>query len=106
HAAIFVKDGQSDFYEWHNLSPSAFQKNFDDYFKKGYQLQDINAAEVSGHRSYGGIWMKKPGYWMTYFDLSAQDYQSTFWSLQLQGYRLWKIQGYGDSNLFAAIWTR
>ncbi len=106
HAAIFVKDGQSDFVELHNLSSPGFQTDFDKYFKQGYQLQDINAAEGAGARTYGGIWMKKPGYWMTYYDQTPAQYQSNFWTLQLQGYRLWKIQGYADSGLFAAIWTK
>jgi hypothetical protein len=105
HAAIFVKDGPADFYELHDTSFAQFQKSFDDYYKKGYQLQDFNAALLAS-TTYGGIWRKKPGYWITHFDVSPADYQNIFWDLQNKGYRLWKIQGYADSQKFGAIWTK
>jgi murein DD-endopeptidase MepM/ murein hydrolase activator NlpD len=106
HAGIFVKDGVTDFYELHGLSAAGFQSKFDDYFKQGYQLVDVNTAEIGGQRSYGGIWMKRPGAFMAYVDMSADDYQSIFWTLHQQGYQLSKVQGYGGGNLFGAIWTK
>jgi hypothetical protein len=106
HAGIFVKDGVTDFYEWQDLSIADLQSKFDGYLRQGYQQVDTNTAEIGGQRSYGGIWMRRPGSFMAYVDMNADEYQSIFWALHQQGYQLSKVQGYGGGNLFGAIWTK
>ena len=62
--------------------------------------------EIGGGRSYSGIWRKVAGTFAMEYNLTPQEYQSTFEDYSAQGYRLYRIQGYSDSDRFAAIWTK
>jgi len=105
HAAIFVGDGDTAFQEWHYMSPGAFQAKFDQNDKAGFRLVSVNAAEV-GDTLLGGVWRKVAGAWIAHTGLTPEKYQQRFLEYHSQGFRVYKIQGYADSERFAAIWTK
>ncbi|WP_413287668.1 hypothetical protein [Bdellovibrio sp. HCB337] len=106
HGVNFVKDGQG-FYLWYNLTQSEFDLKFRELWNQGWRTTSFNAAALPWGERYGGVWMQKPGAWVTWFNMSPADYQQKFdlYSGQ-QGYRLWKVQGYGNGSRFGAIWTK
>lgn len=106
HAAIFVGDGNTAFYEYHYMSGESFAAKFDELAKAGFKMTSINVEEVSGTFSYGGVWTKGQGGWYAFRGMTASQYQSKFDELGKQGFRLHKVQGYADSDRFAAIWVK
>jgi murein DD-endopeptidase MepM/ murein hydrolase activator NlpD len=105
HAAIYVKDNQG-FQLWYNMSPAEYSAKFNQLGAAGWRNTSFNAAALPWGEKYGGVWMQKPGGWATWFNMTGQDYQQKYEEYTSQGFRLWKIQGYGNGSRFGAIWTK
>ncbi|MDX2031662.1 MAG: hypothetical protein SF339_13385 [Blastocatellia bacterium] len=106
HAAVFINSPKPPFYEYHYLSSLTFNTIFSALNATGYRQTNMSVAEIDGGRTYGGIWRKIPGAWITKYGLTPAEYQAEFNNYSAQGYRLYRIQGYADSSRFAAIWTK
>lgn len=106
HAAVFISSPKPAFYEYHYMSSAVFNSTFAALNAQGFRQTNMDVEEIGGGRTYGGIWRKIPGSWITLYGMTAQDYQTNFDTYASQGYRLYRIQGYADSDRFAAIWTK
>ncbi len=106
HAAVFISAPKVNFYEYHHMTSLVFNTTFDVLNNAGFRLTNMNVAEINGNRSYGGIWRKVPGAWVARYGLTPSEYQDKYEEYAAQGYRLYRIQGYANSERFAAIWTK
>ncbi|MBI2299413.1 MAG: hypothetical protein HYU66_10810 [Armatimonadetes bacterium] len=106
HAVVFVKDGDTAFYEFHHMDSPAFQAKFDELSGQGFRLVSVNVAELPAGLRFGGVWRKLPGDWVAAHGMTPEVYQQRFDDLDKQGYRLWRIQGYADSSRVAALWHK
>ncbi len=106
HAAVFISSPKVNFYEYHHMTSLVFNTTFDALNNAGFRLTNMNVAEINGNRSYGGIWRKVPGAWVARYGLTPSEYQDKYEEYAAQGYRLYRIQGYANSERFAAIWTK
>lgn len=106
HAAVFISSPKPAFYEYHYMSSTTFNSIFAALNAQGFRQTNMDVEEIGGGRYYGGIWRKIPGAWITLYGMTAQDYQTNFDNYTAQGYRLYRIRGYADSDRFAAIWTK
>ncbi|HUP02156.1 MAG TPA: hypothetical protein VM737_11660 [Gemmatimonadota bacterium] len=106
-AAVFVKDGGSPgFAELHYMTGADYQAKFDEFGDGGLTLVDAEAEELPEGLRFGGIWEPRPGSWAARHGLSPAQYQEAFEELSAQGFRLYDIQGYADSERFIAVWTK
>ncbi len=106
HAAVFSNKNQG-FYLYHGMTMADFQKKFDDMTKAGYMPTNIQAEEIGGQTTFSGVWVPSKGKaYMALAGLTPQTYQSKFNELSGQGYKLSRVQGYGNSAKFVAIWTK
>ena len=78
----------------------------DEYAAEGFYPVSVNVAELAGGRRYSGIFRDLPGCWKVYWGRTPSEYQALATSQSELGYRLWKIQGYSDSNRYAAVFHR
>lgn len=106
HAGIFVSSPTPVTAELHYLSFAVFNSLLAPLKAQGYKQTNMNVEEIGGGRSYSGVWRKVAGTWAMEYNLTPQEYQSAFEDYRAQGYRLYRIQGYADSDRFAAIWTK
>ncbi|MBI3555597.1 MAG: hypothetical protein HY074_04980 [Deltaproteobacteria bacterium] len=106
HAAIFVKDGSSNFVYAFNYSPVDYQNFFNWAYGAGYRQTSLYVAEVSGGESMGGEFYALPGSWPVHWGLSAAQYQQVFSDYDSKGYQLYKVQGYNNSRTYDAIWLK
>ena len=86
---------------YHGMKSAAFNKKFDDLYKK-WQLVSMH---VNGN-TVGGVWRPKTKSYAAYYGLSPSKYQQKFNEFSKKGMRLYKIQAYGNSDKFAAIWVK
>ena len=106
HAAVFVSSPTPVTYEIHYLSSLTLNSLLPALKAQGYKQTNMDVEEIGGGRVYGGIWRKIPGTFALEYNLTPQEYQSAFEDYSALGYRLYRIQGYSDSDRFAAIWTK
>lgn len=105
HAAIYVKDGKG-FYFYMNMSKASFEQRFQQMAQEGYYPTSFNASASPQGEVYAAVWMKTTGATAMFFNMSAAGYQAKFDHYNSLGYRLHKIQGYGNGQRFAAIWKK
>lgn len=106
HAGVFISSPKPVTYEVHYLNYLGFVTLLAPLKAQGYKQTNIDIEEFGNGWYYGGIWRKVSGQWATEVNLTPQEYQSAFEDYSSQGYRLYRIQGYSDSDRFAAIWTK
>ncbi|MDX2044083.1 MAG: hypothetical protein SF097_22910 [Acidobacteriota bacterium] len=106
HAAIFISSPKPVTYDLHSMPFAVFNSVLQPLKLQGYKQTSINIEEIDGGRAYSGIWRKVAGSWAMEYNLTPQQYQTAFEDYQAQGYRLHRLQGYADSDRFAAIWTK
>ena len=106
HAGVFVSSSKPVTYEVHYLSSLTLTSLLPALKAQGYKQTNFDVEEINGGRLYGGIWRKIPGTYAMEYNLTPQEYQSAFEDYSALGYRLYRIQGYSDSDRFAAIWTK
>jgi len=105
-AAVFVKDAEHGFYEKHYMDSNALQLSFNTYSGQGFALTNVSAAEINGKTLYTGVWRKRPGTWAARHGMSPSDYQRNFDEFAKNGFRLYEVHGYDNSERFAAVWTK
>ena len=102
HAGVLVnKPGDNGFYMFYGMSPADFDKKF----KELYDKWEMTSAHVNGG-TVGGVWRPKKNNYAMYYGMTPADYQTKFNQFSAQGLRLIKIQSYGNSDKFAAIWSK
>lgn len=106
HAGVFVSSPTPVTYSVHYLSALTLNTLLPILKAQGYKQTNMDVEEIGGGRTYGGIWRKIPGTFALEYNLTPQQYQSAFEDYSALGYRLYRIQGYSDSDRFAAIWTK
>ncbi len=106
HAAIFVKGGGSGFFLWQLMTSEQFQAKFNEMTTKGFMMESINVAELTGGLRYSGVWRPAAAPTVTFYGMTPEGYQQKFNELSNQGFRLYQIQGYANSSRFAAIWRK
>lgn len=104
-AAVFVADGDTDFFEWHYLSGEDYQETFDDLTSKGYRLVSAGVLERSGGITFGGLWRRVPGTWHARHGLSRPSIKASSTS-HVAGFSAYRIQEYADSERFLVIWCK
>jgi hypothetical protein len=105
HAAIFVKDGITEFHAPTGFTSADFDRFVAARKAEGFQPVGINGENAAGTR-FGGIFLKDPGTWVVEKRILGPDaYQAKFDEQTALGRRLHRVQGYDNGNKFAAIWT-
>jgi hypothetical protein len=85
------------------LSSSALDDKIDEYKADGYLPVSFNAANRTGGLRFSGIFRDLPGCWKVRWGLTPAGYQS-YVSQQIQlGYRVWKVQGYSNSDRYGVV---
>jgi hypothetical protein len=85
------------------LSSSALDDKIDEYKADGYLPVSFNAANRTGGLRFSGIFRDLPGCWKVHWGLTPAGYQS-YVSQQIQlGYRVWKVQGYPNSDRYGVV---
>lgn len=110
-AALFEKNPNTP--PWtarHNLSSEQYQKEVEEWVKKGYRLADVSGYTVNNKDFYTAIFDKPANApdWVARHSMSSAQYQDEFNKWTGQGYRLKKVSGYSISGQpqFAAIWEK
>lgn len=92
----------------HGMTFAGYQKQFDDFNKRGYTLTLVNGYQVAGVDYYAAIWERKEDGPVIYakHNMTRAQYQDEFDNSYYQGYMLKAISGYnqGQSDRYAAIW--
>ena len=85
------------------LSSSELDAKIDDYKADGYLPVSFNAADRAGGLKFSAIFRDLPGCWKVRWGLTPSGYQD-YVSQQIKlGYRVWKVQGYADSNRYGVV---
>jgi CubicO group peptidase (beta-lactamase class C family) len=109
--AVFQKnlDGRG-WYQWRNLSDTAFSQKWQQYKNDGYRLVDQESYVLNGTRYYAGIWIENRENlpWASWRNLSDTEFSSKFQEYKNAGYMPVDIEGYPtDSGLrYAVIWVK
>jgi hypothetical protein len=85
------------------LTSGAFDQTIDDYKAQGFLPVSFNAANRAGGLRFSGIFRDLPGCWKVAWGLTPAAYQSYISQQTQLGYRVWKVQGYGDSNRYGVV---
>jgi len=93
----------------HNLSPSDFQDEFNNWTSQGYRMVDISGYQQNGDVRYAAIWeqVDSPP-WRARNGLSADDYQAQFDQLKAQGYHPVRVSAFNanGSVYYNGIWEQ
>ncbi len=105
YAAIYVKDGKANQF-WRNMTAAEYQKKFNELYAQGLYPVSVHALDTASGPRFAGAWAKVPGTWAVYIDMTPAVFQQKFNEFAAQGMRFHKVVGYGNSQRFAAIWTK
>jgi len=106
-AAIFRESDGALFETHHAMTQEQFQSFFDTLFDKGYRLSHWCGYAVEGEDRYTAIWELRSGPpWQAHYQLSADEFQTKFDELLVQGYRLTHVFGCTaeGEDLYGGIW--
>jgi hypothetical protein len=104
-SALFTSKEGRPFYLWTNRTFTDLKSRIADGMKNGLAPVSVSVSELDGGTRYNTILRPAPGCWHWYVGLSKAGYQQTFSNLSSRGYRLEKVQGYADSERYAAVFT-
>jgi murein DD-endopeptidase MepM/ murein hydrolase activator NlpD len=104
-SALFTSHEARPFYLWTNRTFTDLKAKIDEGMKDGLAPVSVTASELTSGTRYNVILKRQPGCWYWYVGLSKGGYQQTFQNLSSRGYRLEKLQGYADSERYAAVFT-
>ncbi len=101
-SSTWVKSGSAGNACYFDMTADAYQKRFDDFWKKGLRVTTFSAyPHGSGYR-YAAIWQKQPGRWGHWFGLTSSQYQAKYDEMAKAGLKLHQVQAYGTR--FSGIW--
>jgi hypothetical protein len=110
YAAIWEKSKGPAWIAHHGLTASAFQKEFDELVKGGYQLKLVSGYTAVTQTRYVTLWEKPstPLAWVARIGIPEAAYQKEFEQRAAAGYRLAHVSGYRVAGQiqFAAIWDK
>lgn len=75
----------------------------DDYKTDGLLPVSFNAASRTEGLRFSGIFRNLPGCWKVRWGLTPAQYQAYITQQVQLGYRVWKVQGYADSNRYGVV---
>ena len=93
----------------HGLTAAQYQQSFNDYKAQGYYPKMVTGYSLNNQANYAALWQKTTPPATEYRNgLTADQYQTTFTTLQQQGYRLTYVQGFcvGNTAYFNGIWQK
>ncbi len=107
-SAAWVRDGTTNWYEWHNMDATNYQNNFNTYIAQGYIPISVSGYSDNGAIRFGAVWLYKPslGYAGIHNATGAQ-YQ-TFVNDQITaGLSPLVVDGYtiGGTPYYISIWA-
>ncbi len=107
-SAIWIRDGNTNWYEWHNLDATGYQTKFTDYAGHGYLPISVSGYSDNGATRFGAIWLHEPavGY-SGIHNATGAEYQ-TFVNNQIAaGNSPLVVDGYtiGGTPYYISIWT-
>lgn len=85
------------------LSSGELDAKIDDYKADGYLPVSFNAAQRAGGLKFSAIFRDLPGCWKVRWGLTPSGYQDYVSQQVKLGYRVWKVQGYADSNRYGVV---
>ncbi len=104
-SALFSSLDARPFYLYTNYKYADLKAKIDWGFQNGLAPVSVTVSELDDATRYNVILRRVPGCWHWYVGLSKASYQSVFTTLSSRGYRLEKVQGYDDSDKYAAVFT-
>jgi hypothetical protein len=85
------------------LTSGNFDQKIDDYKADGFLPVSFNAASRTTGLRFSGIFEDVSGCWKVAWGLTPAGYQSYVSQQSQLGYRVWKVQGYADSERYGVI---
>lgn len=96
----------------HDMSPSAYQTEFNNQLKNGYRIVHLHAYTNYNDVYYAAIWEKPtvavPITTVARHGLTSALFQKQFDSLKIKGYAISKVTGYNINGIdyFSGIWDK
>jgi len=104
YQSVFVTSHQGRPFLYSGLmTSSVLDETIDDYKSNGYLPVSFNAASRTSGLRFSGIFRDLPGCWKVRWGLTPSGYQSYITQQVQLGYRVWKVQGYSDSNRYGVV---
>jgi hypothetical protein len=54
-SAVWVRDGAGPWYEWHNMTATDYQNNFNTYASQGYRPISVSGYQDGGNNYFGAV---------------------------------------------------
>ena len=104
YQSALVTSHQGRPFFWTGLQTSSgFDDKIDEYKSDGFLPVSFNAASRTTGTRFTGIFRDVPGCWKVAWGLTPAGYQSYLSQQSQLGYRVWKVQGYSDSNRYGVV---
>ena len=105
HTITFVKD-QKPFVFYGAMTNAQFRNRIQELGARGFLPVTLSATVENGQSLFSAVWLQTDKATYINMDMNADQYQRFFEEMRGKGFRLEKIVGYDNGNLFAAIFVK
>jgi CubicO group peptidase (beta-lactamase class C family) len=107
-STIWVRDGLTNWYEWHNMDTAGYQTKFDTYASQGYLPISVSGYSDNGALRFGAVWLYAPsiGY-AGIHNATSSAYQTFVNNNIAAGLTPLVVDGYtvNGADYYISIWT-